>query len=157
MFPSVTIVCVKCSIPPTVVIVIPSSTPPTPDIVPRSSKIFLMIVPRRPWLPSPCVRLRTRIQRSAQQKNPLPARSMSKLRTACVASYGVRQLAVEYSGASSPLQNDEAVRETQRLLAQGKILAIKGLGGFLSLVMRRMPKLSVSFVSGRCRWISPLR
>ena len=28
------------------------------------------------------------------------------------------------------LQNDDAVRETQRLLAQGKILAIKGLGGF---------------------------
>lgn len=30
----------------------------------------------------------------------------------------------------SPLQNDDALQETQRLLAEGKIVAIKGLGGF---------------------------
>ncbi len=30
----------------------------------------------------------------------------------------------------SPLQNDDAMKETQRLLAEGKIIAIKGLGGF---------------------------
>ncbi len=30
----------------------------------------------------------------------------------------------------SPLQNDDAMKETQRLLTEGKIVAIKGLGGF---------------------------
>ncbi|MBK9780223.1 MAG: carbamoyltransferase HypF [Anaerolineales bacterium] len=30
----------------------------------------------------------------------------------------------------SPLQNDDAMKETQRLLVEGKIIAIKGLGGF---------------------------
>lgn len=39
---------------------------------------------------------------------------------------------LESAGATpeSPLQNDEAILEAQRLLARGKILAIKGLGGF---------------------------
>jgi len=39
---------------------------------------------------------------------------------------------LEIVGANgrSPLQEDEAILETQNLLAQGKILAIKGLGGF---------------------------
>ena len=37
---------------------------------------------------------------------------------------------LEMQNVEGGMQNDEAIRETQRLLAQGKILAIKGLGGF---------------------------
>jgi len=37
---------------------------------------------------------------------------------------------LEMQNAEGGMQNDEAIQETQRLLAQGKILAIKGLGGF---------------------------
>jgi len=37
---------------------------------------------------------------------------------------------LEMQKAEGGMQNDEAIRETQQLLTQGKILAIKGLGGF---------------------------
>ena len=37
---------------------------------------------------------------------------------------------LEMQNAEGGMQNDEAIRETQRLLMQGKIIAIKGLGGF---------------------------